>query len=83
MVLAATKLLLIAWDRGLAAKANPFDEAFEQKWIKQWLFYANSVRYASAMGGPDYASFEYGWWDLTRSLEEMRDHLQRYGTIKH
>jgi hypothetical protein len=41
-------------------------------WVKQWLFYANSVRYGSAMGGPDYATFGHGWWDLTHNLEEMR-----------
>jgi cytochrome c553 len=78
MVLAATKLLLQAWEKRLADKSNPFDEAFEHKWIEQWLFYANSVRYASAMAGPDYATFEHGWWDLARNLEEMRDYLERY-----
>ena len=75
MVLAATKLILEVWNRKLADKTNPFDEQIEQKWIKQWLFYANSVRYGSAMAGPDYASFKNGWWDLTRNLEEIRDYL--------
>ena len=37
-----------------------FDEANEQKWIREWLFYANSVRYAAAMSGPDYATFKNG-----------------------
>jgi len=82
MVLAATKLMVQGWEKKLADKTNPFDEMLEQKWIKQWLFYANSVRYASAMAGPDYATFEYGWWDLTRNLEEMRDHLERYSAKK-
>ena len=76
MVLAATRLLLQAWQKKLADKSNPFDEAFEQMWIKEWLFYANSVRYGSAMAGPDYATFENGWWDLTRNLEEMRYQLE-------
>lgn len=77
MVLAATQLLLKAWERGLADKSNPFDEAIEQKWIKQWLFYANSVRYASAMtGAPDYTTFKLGWWELTKNLQEMRELIQ-------
>ncbi|MFQ6132347.1 MAG: multiheme c-type cytochrome [Armatimonadota bacterium] len=73
MTLAATQLVLRAWNRKLADRANPFDEAIEQRWIKQWLFYANSVRYASAMGGPDYAAFKNGWWQLTNNLQEMRE----------
>ncbi|NIR48203.1 hydroxylamine oxidase [candidate division KSB1 bacterium] len=75
MVLAATQLLQQAWDEGLADPANPFDEAIEQKWIEQWLFFANSVRYASAMGGQDYATFKNGWWELTRNLQEMQDRI--------
>ncbi len=77
MVLAATGLMSMAWQKKLADKANPFDEALEQKWVKQWLFYANSVRYSSAMAGPDYATFENGWWDLTRNLEEMRHDIDQ------
>lgn len=76
MVLAATHLLGEAWEKELADKANPFDEAIEQLWVKEWLFYANSARYGSAMGGPDYASFEHGWWDLTHNLEEMRHMIE-------
>jgi hypothetical protein len=71
MVLAATNLLVSAWNKGLADQSNPFDEAIEQKWLAQWLFYANSVRYASAMSGPDYAAFKLGWWELTKNLQEM------------
>jgi hydroxylamine dehydrogenase len=76
MVLAATKLLLEAWDLGLAEKANPFDEAIELKWIKQWLFYANSLRYASAMSGQDYAAFKNGWFELTKNLQDMAQFIQ-------
>jgi len=72
MVSAATQVLLNAWNEGFADPSNPFDEVIEQKWIAQWLFYANSVRYASAMSGPDYASFKNGWWRLTKNLQEMR-----------
>ncbi len=74
MTLAATKLMVAAWERGLENKENPFDETIELHWVKQWLFYGNSVRYASAMtGAPDYASFKLGWWELTKNLQEMKD----------
>jgi hypothetical protein len=79
MTLAATKLLLQAWELGIADDTNPFDEAIEQKWIKQWLFYGNSIRYASAMtGAPDYAAFKYGWWGLTTNLQEMKEKIELY-----
>jgi len=71
MVRAATDLMRTAWDEGLADPENPFDEKLEQLWITQWLFYANSVRYASAMSGPDYATFKNGWWYLTKTLRDM------------
>jgi hypothetical protein len=71
MVEASTKLLSEAWNEKLADNKNPFDEPIEQRWIKQWLFYANSVRYGSAMGGPDYAAFKNGWWELSNNLSEM------------
>lgn len=74
MTLAATKLVSEAWERKIEDKANPFDEAIEQRWIRQWLFYGNSIRYASAMtGAPDYAAFKLGWWELTNNLQEMKD----------
>jgi cytochrome c553 len=76
MVRAATQLLERGWERGLANRANPFDEPLEQKWLRQWLFYAGSVRYSAAMGGADYASFKNGWWDLTRNLKEMEEALR-------
>jgi len=73
MTLAATVLLLEAWDRKVADKTNPFDDMIEQMWARQWLFYSNSVRYASAMtGAPDYAAFKNGWWELTANLSNMR-----------
>ncbi|MFC2163952.1 multiheme c-type cytochrome [Acidobacteriota bacterium] len=72
MTAAATELVLAAWEGGLADPSNPFDEAIEQKWILQWLFYSNSVRYASAMSGPDYAAFKNGWWYLTKNLQDMK-----------
>jgi hypothetical protein len=78
MTLAATKLLLRAWEGGLADRANPFDEEIEHKWIKQWLFYGNTARYASAMtGAQDYVAFKYGWWGLSTNLMEMRDKIEK------
>lgn len=74
MTLSATKLLLHAWDEGIEDKINPFDESIEQKWIKQWLFYSNSIRYASAMtGAPDYTAFKNGWWYLTENLKHIKE----------
>ncbi|UCG37674.1 MAG: hydroxylamine oxidase, partial [bacterium] len=51
MVLTSTQLLQSAWDAGLADRANPFDETLEKRWALQWLFYANSIKYSSAMTG--------------------------------
>lgn len=74
MTLAATKLIMEVWDKGIADRTNPFDEAIEKLWIKQWLFYSNSIRYASAMtGAPDYTSFKLGWWELSENLQRMGD----------
>jgi hydroxylamine dehydrogenase len=78
MTLAATLTLVDAWtkgvEKGLPTNDNPFDEPIEQMWVKQWLFYANSAKYASAMtGAPDYAAFHNGWWYLTSNLMQMRD----------
>jgi hypothetical protein len=82
MVKAATKLMLEAWEQGLADPSNPFDESLEQKWTLQWLFYANSLRYASAMFGPDYAAFKNGWWNLTKNLVEMREWILLKSALK-
>jgi hydroxylamine dehydrogenase len=77
MVLSATQLLLQAWERELADKENPFDEEIEIMWMKQWLFYPNSIRYASAMtGAPDYAAFKLGWWELSEKLQQMKNWIE-------
>ena len=73
IVAPSTQLLLAAWDKGLEDKAKPFDENIEQKRVRQWLLYANSVGYAAAMGGPDHAAFKNDWWSLTEPLSEMHD----------
>ena len=70
----ATAILLDVWDKGLENRANPFDESIERIWVRIWLFYANSVKYASAMtGAPDYAAFKNGWWEITEALQQMKD----------
>ncbi len=73
MVLSATKILLDGWEKGVADNKNPFDENIEQLWVAQWLFYANSVRYGTAMMGPDYATFKNGWWNMSHNLQKMHD----------
>jgi hypothetical protein len=86
MTLAATKLMTEAWEKGIEDKTNPFDEAIEQMWARQWLFYSNSVRYASAMtGAPDYTAFKNGWWYLNENLQHMKDwiELRKEGKEKH
>ncbi len=77
MIRAATDLMTGAWQMGVEDSSNPFDESIEKMWIKQWLFYSNMIKYASAMtGAPDYAAFKLGWWDLSRNLEEMQDMIE-------
>jgi hypothetical protein len=82
MVLAATQLMQQAWNQGLANKTNPFDEPIEHQWMKQWVYFANSLRYASAMSGPDYAAFKNGWVELTRNLKEMEAWIEIKGKKK-
>ena len=44
--------------------------------MNQWLFYANSTRFASAMGGADYGVFANGRYHLSTNLQEMADWLK-------
>lgn len=73
MVKASTEILQNAWKQKLESNNNPFDESLESLWVRQWLIYANSVRYATAMMGPDYATFKNGWFEMTYNLEKMKD----------
>jgi len=75
MTLAATQLLLKAWNEGLEDQSNPFDEMIERRWLKQWFFNANSIRFGSAMGGYDYIAFKNGWFQLIENLQEMQEML--------
>jgi hypothetical protein len=81
----STQLMQEIWKRGgaagLAAGANPFDEFIEKKWSNTWLFYANSIRFSSAMaGGGDYGVFADGRYSLSQTLQEMADWSRRLGT---
>jgi len=80
MTLTATNMLSKAWESGLAEGlpqgADIFDEAIEKKWVEQWLFYANSTRFASAMMGADYGVFANGRWYMSRNLQDMLDWLK-------
>jgi hydroxylamine dehydrogenase len=80
MTLTATEILLSAWEKGaakgLSANDSIFNEAIEKKWVEQWLFFANSTRYSSAMAGADYGVFANGRWYMSRNIQEMIDWLQ-------
>lgn len=45
----------------------------DHDWIRQWLFHGNSIRYGTAMGGPDHVSFKKGWWDMNATHARMKD----------
>jgi len=80
-ILAATQILGEIWKRdlalGLEKKGNPFDEYIERVWSNGWLFYANSVRFSTAMGGGgDYGVFADGRYHLMKTVREMEDWLE-------
>jgi hypothetical protein len=79
----ATAIMSKVWEEKIEDKTNPFDESLEQMWTSQWLFYSNSIRYASAMtGAPDYASFKNGWWYLNKNLRSMQDWMEFKAEVK-
>jgi len=76
----ATQIMADIWKHGLAhgldRNASPFDEAVEGLWTDTWLFYANNIRFSSAMaGGGDYGAFAEGRYFLTRRILELNDWL--------
>ena len=72
--LTATRVMSEIWAEGLAEPENPFDEYPERLWCDQWLFYANTVRFASAMGGGgDFGVFADGRYQTTRHLMKLED----------
>jgi len=80
-VLAATRIMGDIWRkqlaRGLGSGGSPFDEAVEKKWQDAWLFYANTIRFASAMaGGGDLGVFADGRYQLSQTIQELADWLK-------
>lgn len=79
--LTATQLLMVAWEKGIARGASQndsiFNELIERYWVRHWLFFANSIRFASAMMGYDYGVFHNGRWQLTRNIEQMKSLLEK------
>jgi hydroxylamine dehydrogenase len=79
MTLTPTRVLLGAWEKGAAKgpsdKDSLFNEALEKKWVEQWLFYANSTRFSSAMVGADYGVFANGRWYMSKNIQDMVDWL--------
>lgn len=91
--LTATKILASAWEKGAAKglsfkqglkiEDSIFDETIEKMWVEQWLFFANSTRYASAMAGADYGVFANGRWYMNKNIQEMADLLEsKLNTMK-
>jgi hypothetical protein len=76
--LTATRIMQDIWQQGFAdQKDSPYNEAIERKWSDTWLFYANSIRFASAMGGGgDYGVFAEGRYQLSQTLLELNDWLR-------
>jgi len=76
----ATAIMNEIWTRGYAKgtaqEENPFDEAPERIWCDTWLFYANTVRFTSAMGGGgDYGVFADGRYQLSQRIRELQEWL--------
>ncbi len=77
----ATRILSDIWAAGYAvgpAKGgSPFDEAVERRWADTWLIYANTVRFASAMGGGgDYGVFADGRYELNKAVVDLHEWLE-------
>ncbi len=71
-----TKLIQQSWKTGIISPDNPFDEPLESIWIEQWLYGANSIRYASAMAGkPDHVPSKNGWQELNKSIQLLRESM--------
>ncbi len=86
MTLTATKLMSQIWEEGyvegLPQGKSVFDDAIEKKWVEQWLFYANTVRFSAAMAGADYGVFANGRWQMSKNLREIHDWLETHRQLK-
>jgi hypothetical protein len=79
-VLSATRILADIWAAGHAAGpskgGSPFDEEPERIWADSWLIYANTIRFASAMGfGGDYGVFADGRYELNKAIVRLQSWL--------
>jgi len=80
MTLTATNIVISAWEKDLVKgpgrNDSPFNDVIEKKWVEQWLFYANSTRFASAMGGADYGAFNNGRFYMSKNISEMLEWIE-------
>jgi len=81
MTVVGTNMLVQAWAKryaqGLPQKSNIFDEGIERDWVSMWLFYANSTRFSSAMGGGgDYGVFSNGRYQMSEMLIKMHSWME-------
>jgi cytochrome c553 len=77
----ATRILTDIWAAGYAVGpargGSLFDEAVERRWADMWLIYANTIRFASAMGcGGDYGVFADGRYELNKAVMDLHDWLE-------
>ncbi len=79
----ATEIMGDIWKGKYADQdGNPFDEAIEKRWMDIWQFYANTIRFASSMGGGgDYAVYADGNYHISQALLEMNAWLERHKKI--
>ena len=83
ITLTTTQVMSDIWQAGLADPQNPFEEYPEKIWSDQWLFYANTVRFASAMGGGgDYGVFADGRYQMVQQVLKLEDWFQSAKNVK-
>jgi uncharacterized protein with PIN domain len=85
--LAATQIMQNIWQKGYAAgfpqNKNPFDEHSEKIWSDTWLMYANTIRFASAMGGGgDYGVFANGRYQMSKNIQALMDWYRQKGAME-
>jgi len=79
----ATEIMGDIWKEKYAdLDGNPFDEAIEKRWMDIWQFYANTIRFASAMGGGgDYEVYADGNYHQSQAILEMNAWLNLHRNI--
>jgi uncharacterized protein with PIN domain len=84
---AATQLMQNIWQQGYAKgfpqEENPFNEYSERIWSDVWLIYANTIRFAAAMGGGgDYGVFANGRYQLSGNILKLENWYQQQVTLE-